>query len=149
MARRLSAELLVNRLSPTAIMPKRATPGSSGFDICADMDGELAPGTRTLVKTGLRLAVPVGFEVQVRSRSGNALKKGVFVLNQPGTVDSDYRNEVGVILANFDPVETFTFKRGDRIAQIVVCPVIMCEAEEVQNLDQTNRTGGFGSTGIS
>jgi len=140
-------QLHVKRLTPTARLPARATENASCFDIHADMEGTLAPGARLLVKTGLALAVPPGFEVQVRSRSGLALKHGVVALNSPGTIDADYRGEVGVILANHG-TEPFTFKQGERIAQMGVYPVVMCPAIEVAELDATARgVGGFGHTG--
>ena len=130
-----------------AELPVRTTEHASCFDIYADMDGVIPPGERLLVKTGLSVAVPPGFEVQVRSRSGLALKHGVMVLNSPGTVDADYRGEVGVILMNFGK-EPFAFARGERIAQMGVYPVVMCPAEEVETLDETARgAGGFGHTG--
>ena len=140
-------QLHVKRLTPTAILPVRATENASCFDVCADADGVIAPGERALVKTGLAVAVPPGFEVQVRSRSGLALKQGVAVLNAPGTVDADYRGEVGVILMNHGR-EPFAFKRGDRVAQIGVYRVEMCAAVEVEVLESTARgAGGFGHTG--
>jgi len=139
--------LQVKRLTPTAKMPVRATENASCFDVHADMDGTIAPGARLLVKTGLAVAVPPGFEVQVRSRSGLALKHGVAVLNSPGTVDADYRGEVGVILINHG-AEPFTFKAGERIAQIGVYRVELCAAVEVAELEATARgAGGFGHTG--
>jgi len=141
-------QLHVKRLTPTAILPARATENSSCFDICADMDGTIPPSERVLIKTGLSVAVPPGFEVQVRSRSGLALKKGVAVLNSPGTVDADYRGEVCVILINLGR-EPFAFKRGDRIAQMGVYRVEMCPAVEVDVLEETSRgAGGFGHTGV-
>jgi dUTP pyrophosphatase len=141
-------QLHVKRLTPTATLPVRATENASCFDVCADLDGVVPPGERMLVKTGLAVAVPPGFEVQVRSRSGLALKQGVAVLNAPGTVDADYRGEVGVILMNHGR-EPFTFKRGDRVAQIGVYRVEMCAAVEVDVLEATARgAGGFGHTGI-
>ena len=141
-------QLHVKRLTPTAILPVRATENASCFDVCADLDGVIPPGGRTLVKTGLAVAVPPGFEVQVRSRSGLALKQGVAVLNAPGTVDADYRGEVGVILMNHGR-EPFAFKRGDRVAQIGVYRVEMCAAVEVEVLESTVRgAGGFGHTGV-
>jgi dUTP pyrophosphatase len=141
-------QLHVKRLTPTATLPVRATENASCFDVCADLDGVIPPGERMLVKTGLAVAVPLGFEVQVRSRSGLALKQGVAVLNAPGTVDADYRGEVGVILMNHGR-EPFAFKRGDRVAQIGVYRVEMCAAVEVQVLESTARgAGGFGHTGI-
>jgi dUTP pyrophosphatase len=141
-------QLHVKRLTPTATLPVRATENASCFDVSADSDGVIPPGERMLVKTGLAVAVPPGFEVQVRSRSGLALKQGVAVLNAPGTVDADYRGEVGVILMNHGR-EPFTFKRGDRVAQIGVYRVEMCAAVEVEVLESTARGGGgFGHTGI-
>ena len=141
-------QLHVKRLTPTAMLPVRATENASCFDVCADADGVIAPGERALVKTGLSVAVPPGFEVQVRSRSGLALKQGVAVLNAPGTVDADYRGEVGVILMNHGR-EPFVFKRGDRVAQIGVYRVEMCAAVEVEVLEATARgAGGFGHTGV-
>jgi dUTP pyrophosphatase len=140
-------QLHVKRLTPTATLPVRATENASCFDVCADLDGVVPPGERMLVKTGLAVAVPPGFEVQVRSRSGLALKQGVAVLNAPGTVDADYRGEVGVILMNHGR-EPFAFKRGDRVAQIGVYRVEMCAAVEVEVLESTARgAGGFGHTG--
>jgi dUTP pyrophosphatase len=139
--------LKVKRLDPTAKMPVRTTSGASCFDIHALEGGAIPAKTRGFIRTGLAVAVEKGFEVQVRSRSGLALKQGIFVLNSPGTVDSDYRGEVGVILMNLGD-DTFSYKAGDRIAQIGVYPVIMCEAQLVDTLDDTERSaGGFGSTG--
>ena len=144
---RPTMELHVKRLTPTARMPVRATENASCFDVHADMEGTIAPGGRTLVKTGLSVAVPPGFEVQVRSRSGLAIKHGVAVLNSPGTVDADYRGEVGVILVNHGS-EPFTFRHGERIAQVGVYRVEMCAAVEVAQLEETARgAGGFGHTG--
>ena len=140
-------QLHIKRLTPTARLPVRATENASCFDMHADMEGMIAPGERLLVKTGLSVAVPPGFEVQVRSRSGLALKHGVAVLNSPGTVDADYRGEVGVILINLGR-EPFIFKLGDRIAQLGVYRVEMCAAVEVEVLEPTARgAGGFGHTG--
>ena len=107
----------------------------------------LKPGARDMVPTGLAFAVPAGFEAQVRPRSGLAAKAGITCLNTPGTIDSDYRGEVKVILINLGP-EDFTIRRGDRIAQLVIAPVVQAEWEEVDDLDETSRgAGGFGSTG--
>jgi dUTP pyrophosphatase len=140
-------ELHVKRLTPTARLPVRSTEHASCFDVHADMDGTIAPGARLLVKTGLSVAVAPGFEVQVRSRSGLAIKHGVAVLNSPGTVDADYRGEVGVILVNHG-AEPFAFKQGERIAQMGVYRVEMCPAIEVAELEATSRgAGGFGHTG--
>ncbi len=141
-------QLQIKRLTSTARPPVRATENASCFDIHADMDGSIPPGGRLLVKTGLAVAVPPGFEAQVRSRSGLAVKHGVAVLNAPGTVDADYRGEVGVILINHGS-EPFNFKHGDRVAQIGVYRVEMCAAVEVAELSETARgAGGFGHTGV-
>jgi len=140
--------LQVKRLTASAKIPVRSTPHASCFDVHADAEGVIAPGDRALIKTGLSVAVPPGFEVQVRSRSGLALKQGVAVLNSPGTVDADYRGEVGIILINLGK-EAFTYKQGDRIAQLGVYRVEMCPVSEVQVLDDTERgAGGFGHTGV-
>lgn len=131
-------------------LPAYATPGSAGMDLLAAIEGEavLEPGARQLVPTGLRIAVPPGYEAQVRARSGLALKFGIGVPNAPGTIDSDYRGEVGVILVNWGSAP-FTIRRGDRIAQLVVAPVVRAALAEVPELDTTHRSdGGFGHTGI-
>ena len=129
-------------------LPAYATSGAAGMDITAAESLTLRPGKRHAVATGFAFAIPDGYEVQVRPRSGLALKHGITCLNTPGTIDSDYRGEVKVILANLGE-EDFVINTGDRIAQIVVAPVtqgIMCEVEA---LDDTDRgTGGFGSTGV-
>lgn len=130
-------------------MPAYMTPGSAGADVCAAIHDELTllPGARALVPAGFSLAVPAGYEVQVRPRSGLALRAGVTLLNTPGTIDSDYRGPVGVILVNFG-TEPFTVKRGDRIAQLVLAPVARALYDELPALDPTVRAGGgFGSTG--
>ena len=131
-------------------LPRYQSPGASGMDLHAAVDGEMTiqPGCVALVPTGLHVAVPTGYEAQVRPRSGLALKNMIAVLNAPGTVDSDYRNEVGVILANFGP-QPFTITRGMRIAQMVICRAYRAELVEVDRLDRTDRhMGGFGSTGL-
>lgn len=129
-------------------LPAYATMGAAGMDITAAESLTLRPGKRHAVATGFAFAIPDGYEVQVRPRSGLALKHGITCLNTPGTIDSDYRGEVKVILANLGD-EDFVINTGDRIAQIVVAPVthgILCE---VDALDDTERgTGGFGSTGV-
>lgn len=130
-------------------LPEYATADSAGLDLLAAIDAPmtLAPGARALVPSGLAIALPGGFEAQVRPRSGLAYKNGVTVLNSPGTVDADYRGEVGVILINHGD-EPFTIERGMRIAQMVVAPVTRLEWEEVDTLPETIRgEGGFGSTG--
>jgi dUTP pyrophosphatase len=128
-------------------LPGYATAGAAGLDIVAAESLTLAPGGRHAVATGFAVAVPEGYEVQVRPRSGLALKHGVTCLNTPGTVDSDYRGEVKVILANLG-AEPFEIVRGERIAQLVPAPVLRARFEEVADLDDTARgAGGFGSTG--
>ena len=129
-------------------LPKYQTTGSAGFDLQAAEFKVVEPGKVVLVKTDLKVAVPEGYELQVRSRSGLALKNGVFVLNAPGTVDADYRGTVGVILANFS-TERFVVNAGDRIAQGVVSKVEQVQFVQVDSLESTERgAGGFGSTGV-
>lgn len=128
--------------------PAYATAGAAGADIVAAEDVAIAPGAIHAVATGIALAIPQGFEGQVRPRSGLALKHGVTVLNAPGTIDADYRGEVKVILINHGP-EPFRIARGDRIAQLVVAAVAPVRFERVEALSDTARgAGGFGSTGI-
>ncbi|MBB3897489.1 dUTP diphosphatase [Roseococcus suduntuyensis] len=141
--------VLVQRLPHGADLPlpAYATEGAAGMDLLAARDLTLPPGGRALVPTGLAIALPEGYEMQVRPRSGLALKHGVTVLNAPGTVDADYRGEVGVILINTGDAP-FAIARGDRIAQAVFAPVTRAGFEEVVVLPETRRgTGGFGSTG--
>lgn len=139
---------------PDARLPEPQTRGAAGADLSAVMpDGISAqimrPGARLLVDTGLRVAVPDGYELQVRPRSGLALKHGVTVLNAPGTIDSDYRGPLRVLLINLGE-ENFTIRTGDRIAQAVLAPVTPFRGELVEALDETARgEGGFGSTGVS
>ena len=132
-------------------LPAYETALAAGMDLRAAVaDAEpmtLAPGERAAVPTGLAIALPPGFEAQVRPRSGLALKAGVTCLNTPGTIDADYRGEVKVILANLG-AEDFVIRRGDRIAQMVIAPVVQAQWAEVESLDETARgAGGFGSTG--
>ncbi|MBX3489862.1 MAG: dUTP diphosphatase [Parvibaculum sp.] len=134
-------------------LPRYETAGAAGMDLIAalpeDQPLTLAPGARALVPTGLAIALPQGFEAQVRPRSGLAAKNGVTVLNSPGTVDCDYRGEVKVILINHG-AEPFLIERGSRIAQMVVAPVTQAQLHVVETLDETARgQGGFGSTGTS
>ena len=135
-------------------LPAPATPGSVGMDLRAAVDADLvlAPGQRAAVPTGLAIALPAGFEAQVRSRSGLALRHGITLPNAPGTIDSDYRGEIHVILANGGG-EDFVVHRGDRIAQLVVSPVIGVKWEEVANCEALGDTerggGGFGHSGSS
>jgi dUTP pyrophosphatase len=129
-------------------LPGYASDGAAGMDVCAAESLTLKVGKRHAVATGFAFAIPQGFEVQVRPRSGLALKHGITCLNTPGTVDSDYRGEVKVILANLGD-EDFAIARGDRIAQLVVAPVTHAAMVEVDMLDDTARgSGGFGSTGV-
>jgi dUTP pyrophosphatase len=128
-------------------LPDYATSGAAGMDVVAAESLTLAPGARAAVATGFAIAIPEGFEVQVRPRSGLALKHGITCLNTPGTIDSDYRGEVKVILANLGS-EPFEIVRGERIAQLVPAPVQRAAFREVEDLDSTSRgEGGFGSTG--
>lgn len=132
-------------------LPRYETPGAAGADLVANfvdrVGVELMPGARALVPTGLRMAVPEGFEVQVRPRSGLALKHGITLPNSPGTIDADYRGEVGVIVQNLGEA-AFTISHGMRIAQMVLAPVVQAQFEE-GDLDETARgAGGFGSTGV-
>ena len=127
--------------------PSYATEGAAGLDVVAAESLTLAPGQRHAVATGFAIAIPAGYEVQVRPRSGLAIKHGITCLNTPGTIDSDYRGEVKVILANLGH-EPFEVKRGERIAQLVPAPVLRADFHEVEALDDTDRgSGGFGSTG--
>ena len=132
-------------------LPRQQTPGAAGLDLCAAIPaGEalaIAPGDFAMVPTGLAIALPEGYEAQIRPRSGLAARHGVTVLNSPGTVDADYRGEVKILLINHGK-EAFALSRGDRIAQMVVAPVSAVELVEVEELDETERgTGGHGSTG--
>ena len=128
-------------------LPEYATQGSSGVDLRSSEDYIIKPFERALVATGIKLAIPVGYEVQVRPRSGLALKHGIIIPNAPGTIDSDYRGEVKVILMNLGR-EDFIIKAGDRIAQLILAPVAKISWEECTELEETARgSGGFGSTG--
>ncbi len=131
-------------------LPQYATPLSAGVDLRANLDAPviLPPMGRCLVPTGLRIALPAGYEAQVRPRSGLALKHGITLLNTPGTIDADYRGEIGVIMANLS-AEPFTIADGDRIAQLVVARHETAEWEAVETLDDTERgEGGFGHSGV-
>ena len=136
------------RLHPDAALPAYARPGDAGMDLRSVDELVIPRGGRALVHTGLVMQLPPTFEAQVRPRSGLALKSGVTVLNTPGTIDSGYRGEVGVILANFGDGD-FKVGKGDRIAQLVIAPVTQAEVAEVSEVDETDRgSGGFGSTGV-
>lgn len=140
--------LRFKRIHPDAVLPAYAHSSDAGMDVRSIDDLIIAPGKRALVHTGLIMALPPMYEAQVRPRSGLALKNGVTVLNTPGTIDSGYRGEIGVILANFGE-EDFAVKKGDKIAQIVIAPVTQPMIEETETIDETDRgAGGFGSTGV-
>lgn len=143
-------EIRVKRLNNGAglPLPAYASAGAAGMDICAAEAITLKPGKRSAVPTGFAFAIPHGYEIQVRPRSGLALKQGITCLNTPGTIDCDYRGEVKVILANLGD-EDVSFERGDRIAQLVVAAAPQAKVSEVDALDDTVRgAGGFGSTGV-
>ncbi len=136
------------KIDPSATLPSYAHPGDAGMDVRSVEELVIEPGGRRLVRTGLVMMLPPGYEAQVRPRSGLALKNGVTVLNTPGTIDEGYRGEIGVILANFG-AEPFRVEKGSKIAQMVVAPCTRAEIEETVEVDSTERgTGGFGSTGV-
>lgn len=141
----------IKRLRDNAIVPRYMTEHAAGLDLHAAIESPLtlAPGERLLVPTGLAFAIPPGYEGQVRPRSGLALKQGVALVNAPGTIDADYRGEVGIIVINHGQ-ELVCFSPGDRIAQLIVAPVTHAQIVEVSELDETGRNaGGFGHTGVS
>jgi dUTP pyrophosphatase len=143
-------EILIKRLSKNIPLPKYETEGSSGMDLAANIDQEIdiEPGKSAIIPTGLAISIPENFEVQIRPRSGLAAKDQISVLNTPGTIDADYRGELKVILVNLGE-KKFIVKKGLRIAQMVLCPVIKAILKEVDVLENTKRgSGGFGSTGI-
>ena len=128
-------------------LPAYATDGAAGMDVVSAEDVTIKPGARHAVATGLAMAIPSGYEIQVRPRSGLAFKHGITVPNTPGTIDSDYRGELKVLLINHGP-DDFTIARGDRVAQLILAPVVQAAWDEVEELDATQRgAGGFGSTG--
>lgn len=143
-------KILIKPLHSNIKIPEYKTTGSSGFDLIANLQKPITiqPKSWGLIPTGITTQLPQGFEAQVRSRSGLALKNGVFVLNSPGTIDNDYRGEISVLLANFSE-EPFTVENEMRIAQMVICKYQQFEIELAETLTQTVRgSGGFGSTGI-
>ena len=145
----LFRSVAVRRLRDDAVLPRYMTSHAAGLDLHAAMDGELVlqPGERALIGTGIAMALPDGCEAQVRPRSGLALRHGITLLNSPGTIDPDYRGEVGVILVNLG-TEAFTVRNGERIAQLVIAPFIRGKLVEVEELEETARgDGGFGHTG--
>ena len=143
-------EILIKRLSKDVALPKYETEGSSGLDLAANTDKQIKilPGKSEIISTGLAVAIPKNFEIQIRPRSGLAAKSQISVLNTPGTIDADYRGELKVILINLSD-KVFVVEKGLRIAQMVLCPVVKATFKEVTELENTERgSGGFGSTGI-
>ena len=141
-------EILVSKLHPAAIVPTYAKPGDAGADLYAIEEKTLRPGERSLVKTGIAIALPEGFVGLVHPRSGLALKNGISVVNTPGTIDSGYRGEIGVVLINHDLNESFSVKVGDRIAQLVIQKFESAVFRIVSELPPSERaSGGYGSTG--
>jgi len=143
-------EILIKRLSKDVALPKYETEGSSGLDLSAYTDNQIKilPGKSEIISTGLAVAIPKNFEIQIRPRSGLAAKNQISVLNTPGTIDADYRGELKVILINLSD-KIFVVEKGLRIAQMVVCPVVRAKLKEVETLNDTKRgSGGFGSTGV-
>ena len=140
--------LKFKRIHPDAVLPAYAHPSDAGMDVRSVEELAIAPGKRALVRTGLVMMLPQFYEAQVRPRSGLALKHGITVLNTPGTIDSGYRGEVGVVLINLGQ-EEFKVAKGDKIAQLVIAPVTQPEIAEAFDVDETDRgEGGFGSTGV-
>ena len=142
-------KVLVKKLDQNIKLPFYKTPQSSGMDLMAINQKQITinPGGKEIIPTGLSVAIPKNYEIQIRPRSGLAAKKGISVLNTPGTVDSDYRGEIKIILINLSK-ESFVVKSGDRVAQMILCPVVRAKLKEVKNLPKTIRDkGGFGSTG--
>lgn len=143
-------EILIKRLSKNLNIPKYETSGSSGMDLTADIEKtvSIGPGKTSIIPTGISVSIPENFEIQIRPRSGLAAKSQITVLNTPGTIDSDYRGEIKVILFNFSS-ENFIVNNGDRIAQMVCTPTIQIKFKEVDELSDSSRgEGGFGSTGV-
>ncbi|MEY3089097.1 MAG: hypothetical protein RLZZ208_365 [Actinomycetota bacterium] len=143
-------KVLITRLDPQLPLPSYAKPGDAGADLYSRIDIELAPGERALVPTGVAIALENGYVALVHPRSGRAIKEGLGMVNAPGTIDSGYRGELQVILINHDREKKIEIKRGERIAQLIIQPVIRAEFIEVETLPGTSRgEGGFGSTGKS
>jgi dUTP pyrophosphatase len=143
-------QVLITRLDETIPLPTYAKGGDAGADIVSRIDITLKPGERALVPTGISIALPDGYAAFVHPRSGLAIKHGVTMVNAPGTVDAGFRGELQCIMINHDPLESITFKKGDRIAQLVIQKVERAEFVEVKDLPGSGRgTGGFGSTGRS
>ena len=141
-------KLLIKKLQKNIILPEYKTDGSSGMDLMANVEQtvKILPGEKKIISTGIMVAIPEQYEIQIRPRSGLAAKNGISVLNTPGTIDSDYRGEIKVILINLGK-DIFEINKNDRIAQMIVCPIIKVELQEVESLPETIRGGGgFGST---
>jgi dUTP pyrophosphatase len=146
----MSVKVLITRLDESVPLPSYAKPGDAGADLATRIDFTIEPGQRILVPTGISLALPNGYVALVHPRSGLAIKHGVSIANTPGTVDAAYRGELQVILINHDQKESISFKKGDRIAQLVIQQVERAEFIEVDSLPGSDRgAGGFGSTGKS
>lgn len=144
-------QVRIRRINPNSLtsLPAYMTPHAAGMDLFAEIESDrvLSPGSRMLVPTGIAISLPFGFEAQIRPRSGLALKHGITMLNSPGTIDADYRGEIGVIVINHGD-QPFVIRCGERIAQMIVAPVVRAILEEVAELDDTDRgAGGFGHTG--
>ena len=142
-------KILIKKLNKNSNIPEYKTDGSSGMDLMANIENPiiLHPGEKKIIPTGITAAIPNEYEIQIRPRSGLAAKNGISVLNTPGTIDADYRGEIKVILINLGK-QFFKINNNDRIAQMVLCPIVKAEIEEVKELPKTIRgTGGFGSTG--
>ncbi|MFI9274723.1 dUTP diphosphatase [Kitasatospora sp. NPDC052896] len=148
MTARQPLDVLIRRLDPELPLPAYAQPGDAGADLCATVDAVLEPGERTVIPTGIAIALPDGYAAFVHPRSGLAARCGVALVNAPGTVDAGYRGEIKVIVVNLDPREQVEFRRGDRIAQLVIQQVEKARFHEVAELPESARAeGGFGSTG--
>ena len=142
-------EILIKKLSKNINLPKYETEGSSGMDLAAHIEKtiKIEPGKSAIIPTGIAISIPKNFEIQIRPRSGLAAKNQISVLNTPGTIDSDYRGEIKVILINLGK-KSFTIENKKRIAQMVLCPIVKAKIKEVKSLEKTDRgVGGFGSTG--
>ena len=143
-------KVLIKRLDPSVPLPRYAKEGDAGADLVTIKDFTLAPGERALVPTGISIALPDGYVALVHPRSGLAMKHGVTLINTPGTIDAGYRGEIACILINHDPKEPISFKKGDRIAQLIIQQVEKAEFIEVEELPGSGRgSGGFGSTGVA
>jgi dUTP pyrophosphatase len=148
-ARLQHTALPVQRLDPRAILPTRAHPGDAGLDLHALEPAELEPGERASIPTGIAVAIPEGYAGLVLPRSGLAARHGISLVNAPGLIDAGYRGEIRVLLVNTDPSRSWTLQAGERIAQLVISPVVLPDLEEVTELSSTSRgVGGFGSSGM-